>query len=135
MNPKPFWPLNHLAVPVVIFFSKARKRVPRDNHAANFNFVDVFGKGACGRIQQGTAANRARLIYIIFRFLQGRSQFVSAGSSGAPLDGRRVPDAMVGVPKVRFATMPMAVEKVHQGRRHRHQFRTARLRPVERAAA
>jgi hypothetical protein len=25
--------LNHFTVPVVIFFSKAQKRVPRDNHA------------------------------------------------------------------------------------------------------
>jgi len=27
--------------------------MPRDNHAVNFNFVDVFGKRARGRIQQG----------------------------------------------------------------------------------
>ena len=26
MNPKPFWPLNHFTVPVVIFFSKAHTR-------------------------------------------------------------------------------------------------------------
>jgi hypothetical protein len=64
--------LNHLTVPVVIFFSNARKRVPRGNHAANFNFVDVIGKGARGRIQQGTAANRTSSIYIILTVLQGR---------------------------------------------------------------
>jgi hypothetical protein len=29
MNPKPFWPLNHFTVPVVIFFSKAHTRAPR----------------------------------------------------------------------------------------------------------
>src|SRR5690242_12765016 len=71
MKPKPFWPLNHLTVPVVIFFSKAHERRPRDNHAANFNFVDVFGKGARGRIQQGTAANRMSSIYTTVRILQG----------------------------------------------------------------
>src|SRR5581483_4618838 len=27
MKPKPFWPLNHFTVPVVIFFSKARERI------------------------------------------------------------------------------------------------------------
>jgi hypothetical protein len=32
--------------------------VPRDAHAEPFQFVDVDGKGARGRIQQGTAANR-----------------------------------------------------------------------------
>src|SRR6187402_1938448 len=58
MKPKPFWPLNHFTVPVVISSSKAHMRVPRDNHAATFNFDDVFGKGARGRDQQGTAANR-----------------------------------------------------------------------------
>jgi hypothetical protein len=66
-------------VPVVIFFSKARKRALRDNHAAIFNFVDVFGKGARGRIQQGTAANRTSSIYIIFQILQGESHFVRPG--------------------------------------------------------
>jgi len=30
----------------------------RGYHASQFNFLDVFGKGARGRIQQGTAANR-----------------------------------------------------------------------------
>src|SRR5690348_8992071 len=48
----------------------ANLRTPRDNHAANFNFVDVFGKAARGRIQQGTAANRMTSIYTIFRILQ-----------------------------------------------------------------
>ncbi|MBB4263661.1 hypothetical protein GGD64_007731 [Bradyrhizobium sp. CIR3A] len=36
----------------------ARERMPRDNHALTFNFVDVFGKGARGHIQQGAAADR-----------------------------------------------------------------------------
>jgi hypothetical protein len=31
--------------------------MPRENYAITFNFVDVFGKGARGRIQQGTAAD------------------------------------------------------------------------------
>src|SRR6202000_2843497 len=55
MKPKPFWPLNHFTVPVVIFFSQARTRIPRDDHAIIFNFDDVFGKGARRRVQQGTA--------------------------------------------------------------------------------
>jgi hypothetical protein len=78
MKPKPFWPLNHLTVPVVIFFSKARKRIPPDNQAVIFNFVDVFGKGARGRIQQGTAANRTTRIYINFRIPQGQKAISSA---------------------------------------------------------
>src|SRR3954452_17267364 len=72
MNPKPFWPLNHFTVPVVIVVSKALKRIPREKSRANFNFVDVFGKGARGRVQQDTAANRMRSIYTSFGFLQGR---------------------------------------------------------------
>src|SRR5689334_20922499 len=72
MKPKPFWPLNHLTVPVAILFSSpsAHRSMPRDTHAASFNFVDVFGKGARGRIQQGTAANRMASIYTTFRILQ-----------------------------------------------------------------
>jgi hypothetical protein len=86
MKPKPFWPLNHLTVPVAIFFSKARKRVPRDNHAVIFNFVDVFGKGARGRIQQGTAANRTTPIYMISRILQGAGPFCfRRGSLSVPI--------------------------------------------------
>jgi hypothetical protein len=41
-----------------------------------FNFVDVFGKGARGRDQQGTAANRMQQIYTLFVFLQGRLPFL-----------------------------------------------------------
>ena len=44
----------------------------RDNRANAFNSVDVFGKGARGRIQQGTAADRTPSIYVSFDFLQGR---------------------------------------------------------------
>src|SRR6185437_10542746 len=91
MNPKSFWALNHLTVPVVIFFSKAHKRVPRDNHAVNFNFVDVFGKGARRRIQQGTAANRMASMYATFTILQGRKAILfQPGSSGAPIESLQV---------------------------------------------
>src|SRR5215470_6895681 len=55
MKPKPFWPLNHLTVPVGIFFSKA-------NIARRSSDSDSTGRclweGARGRIQKGTAANR-----------------------------------------------------------------------------
>ncbi|MEY9107712.1 hypothetical protein ABH999_003908 [Bradyrhizobium yuanmingense] len=72
-----------MTVPVVIVFSKARERIPRDNRAVTFNFVDVFGKGARGRIQQGTAANRTSGIYMIFTHLQGAKPicFLRNGSS------------------------------------------------------
>jgi len=43
----------------------------RDNHAIKSNFVDVFGKGARGRIQQGTAADRMNPIYATSTALQG----------------------------------------------------------------
>src|SRR6266568_1305592 len=64
MNPKPFWPLNHFTVPVVIFLlQRAHMCIPRDAHAEPFQFVDVDGKGARGHIQQGTAAERTALRY------------------------------------------------------------------------
>jgi hypothetical protein len=75
INPKPFWLLNHFTVPVVIVFSKAQARTPRDNHAIKFNFVDVFGKGARRRIQQGTAADRTKSIYTTLAALQGVQPF------------------------------------------------------------
>jgi hypothetical protein len=60
----------------------------RDNHANIFNFVDVFGKGARGRIQQGTAADRTFRIYVISPFLQGRKPICfQPGISGAPIEG------------------------------------------------
>jgi len=63
----------------------AHKRVPRDNHAIAFIFVDVFGKGARGRIQQGTAADRIQPIYITFAFLRVRRPFVSARQLWCPI--------------------------------------------------
>src|SRR6185312_2097956 len=48
-----------------------------------FNFVDVFGKGARGRVQQGTAANRISSIYTAFSFFaRKRAEIVSATTSG-----------------------------------------------------
>ena len=41
----------------------AYAQVPRDRHAEQILFVDVYGKGARGRIQQGTAAERTALRY------------------------------------------------------------------------
>ena len=50
--------------------------IPRDAHAEPFQFVDVDGKGARGRIQQGTAAERTALRYtspaILARFNRAR---------------------------------------------------------------
>ncbi|MGT2501195.1 hypothetical protein ACVOMS_10940 [Bradyrhizobium guangxiense] len=100
MNPKPFWPLNHFTVPVVIVFSKARKRIPPDDQAVVFNFVDVFGKGARGRIQQGTAANRTAPIYTTFASLQGiKSVYYLQGASAVPTNAAlpRFTDLKAGV--------------------------------------
>ncbi|MCA1434242.1 hypothetical protein I6F33_14830 [Bradyrhizobium sp. BRP20] len=75
-----------MTVPVVIFFSKARERIPRDDRAVTFNFVDVFGKGARGRIQQGTAANRTTSIYTSFMHLQGAKPVcLLRGHSSVPI--------------------------------------------------
>jgi hypothetical protein len=59
----------------------AHKRVPRDNHAITFNFVDVFGKGARGRIQQGTAADRTFSIYIVIAFFARKEPILFQPSS------------------------------------------------------
>src|ERR1700751_2375323 len=82
INPKPFWPLNHFTVPVAILFSKAHMRVSRGYHASRFNFVDVFGKGARGPIQQGTAADRTtRTLYPFACFASGATGLI-AGFAG-----------------------------------------------------
>src|SRR6516164_3704727 len=55
MKPKPFWPLNHLTVPVGIFFSKSTSRA---------TITRFHSTGRClwerarWHIQKGTAANR-----------------------------------------------------------------------------
>ena len=41
----------------------AYAQVPRARHAEQILFVDVYGKGARGRIQQGTAAERTASTY------------------------------------------------------------------------
>jgi hypothetical protein len=49
MKPKPFWPLNHLTVPVAIFFSK---KTSRDDHAIYIQLVDVFGMEPAGTFKR-----------------------------------------------------------------------------------
>jgi hypothetical protein len=53
-----------------MIFSKAHTRVFRGYRANRFNFVDVFGKGARGRIQQGTAAGRINVMYTLLIVFQ-----------------------------------------------------------------
>ncbi|GCC48422.1 hypothetical protein chiPu_0032816, partial [Chiloscyllium punctatum] len=48
----------------------AQTRFARQSRG-DFNFVDVFGKGARGHVQQGTAANRIMVIYTMTAILQG----------------------------------------------------------------
>jgi hypothetical protein len=49
----------------------------REVHAIEFNFVDVFGKGARRRVQQGTAADRMKVTYTVSVNLQGVQKFIS----------------------------------------------------------
>src|SRR6516165_5482233 len=60
IKPKPFWPLNHLTVPVAIFFSKAYPRVTITRFHSTGR---CLWEGARRRIHKGTAANRISEIY------------------------------------------------------------------------
>jgi hypothetical protein len=63
-------------------------RVHRAAVARNqFNFVDVFGKGARGRIQQGTAADRMTVnVYVFGSFSSGTTDLIATfASSSIPL--------------------------------------------------
>src|SRR3954453_22549806 len=90
MNPKPFWPLNHFTVPVVIFLlQSAYLRIPRDAHAEPIQFVDVSGKGARRRIQQGTAAERTAPSYTSSSSFARLGKIKSAHGSGGTFSGSR----------------------------------------------
>jgi hypothetical protein len=52
-------------------FSLQSASMSRNHHANQFNVVDVFGKGARGRDQQGTAANRIVAMYTTIAIFQG----------------------------------------------------------------
>ncbi len=58
MNPKPFWPLNHFTVPVVMIFSKARKRTFRAILAQNqFNSAMSLEKEPAGAFNKAQRLN------------------------------------------------------------------------------
>src|ERR1700733_7177958 len=60
MKPNPFWPLNHLTVPVGIYLLQSTPRVTITRF--QFNWSMSLGR-ARGRIQKGTAANRTQATY------------------------------------------------------------------------
>src|SRR5436190_11125277 len=63
MKPKPFWPLNHLTVPVAISLLQGAKPAPmpaRLRTGLLFNLSDVLGKGPCGAISKARPTNRMR---------------------------------------------------------------------------
>src|SRR6185437_8294006 len=81
MNPKPFWLLNHLTVPVVI---SSPKRISAHRATITRQFQlrrCLWKKEPAGTFQQGTAANRMERIYTLFAVLQG---------SGLAVDGIRL---------------------------------------------
>src|SRR5215831_4816205 len=60
MKPKPFWPLNHLTVPVGIFFSKSTSRATITRfHSTGRCLWEIARR----RIQKGTAADRTFTTY------------------------------------------------------------------------
>src|SRR6516164_3776445 len=75
IKPKPFWPLNHLTVPVGIFFSKSISRVTITRYHSTGR---CLWERASRHIQKGTAANRTTVTY---RFCK---QITSKGQIGFP---------------------------------------------------
>jgi hypothetical protein len=80
MNPKPFWPLNHFTVPVVILFSKARKRVPRDNHAVISTSSMSLEKEPAGAFNKAQRLIEWRQYIRHFGFYKTRDEFETASS-------------------------------------------------------
>src|SRR6476646_7023114 len=120
MNPKPFWLLNHLTVPVVIFFSKAHKRTPRDNHAAISTSSMSLEKKPAGTFQQGTAANRMGPIYTLFAVLQGRGLIVRSGTAAPDRARRAERPAFPSCPKPAALLLSAVLLRPCRGRRVRN---------------
>ena len=72
MNPKPFWPLNHFTVPVVIFFSKAHKRRSRVTLTRNkFNSSMSLEKEPAGAFNKAQRLNERTYVIPHNPYLQG----------------------------------------------------------------
>src|SRR5437588_4293980 len=76
MNPKPFWPLNHFTVPVVIFFSKAHICAFRVTLTQNrFNSSMSLEKEPAGTFNKAQRLNEQLQATPHHRHLQGLARF------------------------------------------------------------
>src|SRR3954453_9674256 len=76
MNPKPFWPLNHFTVPVVIFFSKAHTRRFRVLVTQNKFYSSMsMEKEPAGAFNKAQRLNEQPQRIPHPRYLQGLAEF------------------------------------------------------------
>src|SRR4051794_30455295 len=86
MNPKPFWPLNHFTVPVVIFFSKAHTRGFRVLATQNeFNSSMSMEKEPAGAFNKAQRLNERHQAIPDHGLLQGWAKFNCPKSSAGPI--------------------------------------------------
>src|SRR3954466_6441367 len=88
MNPKPFWPLNHFTVPVVIFFSKAHTRGFRVIATQNeFNSSMSMEKEPAGAFNKAQRLNERLECIPDHRHLQGWPDSVAPERSAGTITG------------------------------------------------
>src|SRR5438445_13221245 len=83
MNPKPFWPLNHFTVPVVIFFSKEHICAFRATFTRNrFNSSMSMEKEPAGAFNKAQRLNEQPKLYLIVDISKAAAGFNHAPRCG-----------------------------------------------------